>query len=195
MCVCVSTSNFRCERSATINDNKKVKRKRGQQRVNSKWQATAIGKYGFAATVGERAVVLFFTIILSWTRRWTGLRRAGGQAGGLAGCLAISIKWLALKISGRTIKTPFHSGSVKQARQGRREQGALGMGVGVAKAYCPQLPLLCVTKSNNKPIKRPHTIKMAATTFLLPTFWGSQCISGLSCCSPSSCSQLLKIAI
>lgn len=115
-----------------------------------------------------------------------GVGLAGGQAGGLAGCLAISIKWLALKISGRTIKTPFHSGSVKQARQGRREQGELGMGVGVAKAYCPQLPLLCVTKSNNKPIKRPHTIKMAATTFLLPTFWGSQCISGLACCSPSS---------
>jgi len=31
---------------------------------------------------------------------------------------AISIKWLALKISGRTIKTPFRSGSVKQWWEG-----------------------------------------------------------------------------
>lgn len=87
-----------------------------------------------AATVGE---LWFFYVCdnIKLNQRWTGLGRAsrgGGRAGsgraewllGQAGRQAISIKWLALKISGRTIKTPFRSGSVKPGESGRaREMG------------------------------------------------------------------------
>lgn len=131
-----------------------------------------------AATVGE---LWFFYVYdnIKLNQRWTGLDRAsrgGGRSrqwqSGMAvwGRQAISIKWLALKISGRTIKTPFRSGSVKQGgRVGECDRWAwLKRIVLTAIVVCVRL-CVCVlgnTKSNNKPIKLLTTIKMAAQLFV-----------------------------